>query len=458
MSRTFWLLLALFIAALWLPHRLDAQSTNRAGLVIAYGEGQASTYCVSFSESSISGLELLQRAGVPFEVEVGGVGAAVCSIDGVGCPATDCFCQCSGNSCSYWSYWHLLGGAWQFSGVGADAYQVENEAVDGWSWGSGNVGSGSEPPLFTFDQICGSQTEPTATPTNTPTPVPTDTPVPTATPEPFVQFSAETNTLSAGDCTTLTWQTANVQQVFLNEQGVVGNGNRTVCPDSTTTYNLRVVHAGGEETHSVTITITAPTATPVPPATATPIPTAVIVTATAAATRPPATNSPTAIPPSPSAVPTGQPTATPTINTPTAVSPTAVPTSAPVTASATAAPAAIAQVDEATAEPTPSPLSNTIQATEQPTEPPSSEPSATATVRVVLLPTVTQPLVASPIVPTATPTEQVQVAEMVATEVVVQPNPVETMPDDTTIPLNYVAFGLVVTCLGGLFVVRQRGM
>ena len=169
------LVVLLALAAQLAPAGGQAQE-NRAGLVIRFGDGRVATYCVRFGEPSITGLELLSRSGVTPVAEVGGLGSAVCSIDGQGCayPAQPCFCQCQGATCAYWNYLHLIDGAWRYSPVGASAYTVADGAVDGWAWGDQ-----AAPPVYTLDQICSESAnrpvgQPTGRPTNEPTAEPTN--------------------------------------------------------------------------------------------------------------------------------------------------------------------------------------------------------------------------------------------------------------------------------------------
>ena len=66
--------------------RSVAGATNQAGLVVKFGDGRTLTYCIEFTEDSITGIELLQRSGLTVVTSnSGGLGAAVCSIDGEGC-------------------------------------------------------------------------------------------------------------------------------------------------------------------------------------------------------------------------------------------------------------------------------------------------------------------------------------------------------------------------------------
>lgn len=73
-----------------------------------------------------------------------------------------------------------------------------------------------------------------------------------------INFWVDNPTINAGQCTTLRWDVQNVQAVFLNEQGVVGQGAQQVCPPTTTTYTLRVVlRDGSQQTRQITVTVLA---------------------------------------------------------------------------------------------------------------------------------------------------------------------------------------------------------
>lgn len=185
------MILVLALALLVLPAPLHSQTGGRAGLVIQFGDGRVVTQCVSFEGESISGLELLQRSGLELIAQVSGIGAAVCKIGDQGCnyPAEPCFCQSSGQTSRYWSYWRLRNGAWQYSMQGASASRVRNGDVDGWAWG--NPQAGTQPPLIPFEQICPAAAAPSAPPP--PSPTPTAAP-PSATPRPVLPTAAPSAT------------------------------------------------------------------------------------------------------------------------------------------------------------------------------------------------------------------------------------------------------------------------
>ncbi len=185
MSRNKWLPLILFTAivlALLVYYPSAASDENRAALVVDFGNGQVATRCVGFSEETINGFELLQRAGLPVETDFQTGGAAVCRIDGQGCPSDDCFCSCrGGGDCLYWSYWHQTDGVWGYSAAGSALYQVADGAVEGWVWGLGSVTQAVPPPPVTFGDVCAADETPTvtATPTRTATPIVLPTQAPT---------------------------------------------------------------------------------------------------------------------------------------------------------------------------------------------------------------------------------------------------------------------------------------
>ena len=134
-----------------------APGTHRAGLVVRFANGKVQTACVSFSEPAITGEQLLQRSGFKSIVDSGGaLGGAICSINDQGCryQSQDCFCRCTGSQCEYWAYYLWHSGAWLYSQAGAAAVKVTDGDLQGWSWGSGNFSSATEPPAVAFADVC----------------------------------------------------------------------------------------------------------------------------------------------------------------------------------------------------------------------------------------------------------------------------------------------------------------
>jgi len=172
------LFLALVLLVSSVPASVNAQATtHRAGLVVRFGDGSVVTRCVSFGEPSLTGAELLMRAGLSVVFDLNSsIGAGVCKIGNQGCDrGKSCFCQCEGSMCAYWQYFHLQSGAWKYSNLGAGVYQISDGAVEGWAWGNNVM-----PPVMSLDQICTAPVAVSASPLPTRTSSPTITPRPAA--------------------------------------------------------------------------------------------------------------------------------------------------------------------------------------------------------------------------------------------------------------------------------------
>ncbi len=107
---------------------------NQVDVVVDLGNGATLTRRVTFSEPSLTGLQVLQRSGLRLEIVQYSFGAAICSIEGVGCPATNCFC----NPNKSWGYDYWDGG-WQGYPTGPSGSTVVDGGVEGWVWGDFNV-------------------------------------------------------------------------------------------------------------------------------------------------------------------------------------------------------------------------------------------------------------------------------------------------------------------------------
>jgi hypothetical protein len=133
-----------------------AQEPNQAGLLVVQGNGAVLSSCVSFSEESVSGYDLLVAAGHDLTSEQAAMGATICSIEGEGCayPQESCFCRCQGSECIYWSYWRLTEAGWQYANLGAANQRVMPGDVQAWVWGPGTSGAAPEPPPTSFASLC----------------------------------------------------------------------------------------------------------------------------------------------------------------------------------------------------------------------------------------------------------------------------------------------------------------
>jgi hypothetical protein len=133
---------------------------------------------------------------------------------------------------------------------------------------------------------------PTQTPTNTPTPTPTstsqETPTNTPTPEPaqpYVRFWTEMEDMSAGECTTIQWQTEYVKSVFLDGEGVPGLGAKTFCPCDDEEHTLMVyLQDQTRQDYTIELTVTGECGEPTVIPTSTPTPTNIVTSPETSAT------------------------------------------------------------------------------------------------------------------------------------------------------------------------------
>lgn len=145
-----WLLISLatLLAAMrWAPQPTSAEEFNHAGLIVRDSEGRLTYAWVPFGEDEITGVELLQASGIPVvTVGFGGLGEAVCSIDGQGCGVSECrrnVCQASAADAPYWQYFQQDPAniaVWRWLALGASASKVHDGDVFGWSWTASEPG------------------------------------------------------------------------------------------------------------------------------------------------------------------------------------------------------------------------------------------------------------------------------------------------------------------------------
>jgi heat shock protein HslJ len=99
---------------------------------------------------------------------------------------------------------------------------------------------------------------------------PTATPTVTPTPSAGIEFSVDRTQIRSGECVLFTWNVTNVKATYFyaegqawQDNGVPGQSQRQECPQSTTIYYLRVVHADDSvETQEITIHVEQPAQAP----------------------------------------------------------------------------------------------------------------------------------------------------------------------------------------------------
>ncbi len=106
-------------------------ASNSMSVVVQFSTVDRLIRKVSFSTSTITGLDALLASGLDVVTHTSSWGTVVCAIEGVGCPADDCFC--AGNN--FWNYEYWDGTGWQSHSQGAGSANRGDGAVDGWRWG-----------------------------------------------------------------------------------------------------------------------------------------------------------------------------------------------------------------------------------------------------------------------------------------------------------------------------------
>jgi hypothetical protein len=133
----------ILIAALVIaPETTGAAGSSRAGLIVAHGDGRLAYALVTFDGDSITGADLVERSGLSVtEVNFGGLGVAVCSIDATGCNMGECrkrLCQGPKPDDPYWQYFIESGsGAWQVAALGISGDSVPDGGVRALIWSAG---------------------------------------------------------------------------------------------------------------------------------------------------------------------------------------------------------------------------------------------------------------------------------------------------------------------------------
>ncbi len=131
---------------------------GEAGLVVQT-DGKADTYCVALPDGGLNGEQLLSAAGYRVESVKSSSGNAVCALNEVGCfGATDfnsCYCKSFPPDSTYWAFFIMKGGVWQYASIAANRAVAHDGDVHGWKWGKGGPQSAPAPLPITFEQICG---------------------------------------------------------------------------------------------------------------------------------------------------------------------------------------------------------------------------------------------------------------------------------------------------------------
>lgn len=152
---------------------------THVGIVISYGDESLEFILFEIDRADeISAMDLLIESDLELEISpFGGLGEAVCSIDGTGCPGSDCFCESFSSPAYYWQFFQWDDQQWVPQHQGASQHVMEPGQILGWSWTADPPGL----PDVSFDDFLDSpDTDASATTVPdeiilTPDPTPVDT-------------------------------------------------------------------------------------------------------------------------------------------------------------------------------------------------------------------------------------------------------------------------------------------
>lgn len=120
-------------------------------------------------------------------------------------------------------------------------------------------------PTYAVPTTTARPTATTARPTATSVP-PASTPTTPPPPPTIVSIRANPSSITQGQCTTVSWAVEGViSAVYFDGEGVGDHDSRQRCPAQSTTYDLRAVGPGGEDTANVAVTVTQPQPTQTQP-------------------------------------------------------------------------------------------------------------------------------------------------------------------------------------------------
>jgi hypothetical protein len=140
--------------------------TKQVGLVIAFPDGKEHLEIVTVPMTATT-FDVLRTAKVILASQNMAFGPAVCSINSIGCPAANCFC----NPAQFWAYYHLnpVGPAWAQAMEGIGSFVPAGGAVEGLAWSGFDASFNPtvKPAVYTFADIV---TKTSPAPTSVPEP------------------------------------------------------------------------------------------------------------------------------------------------------------------------------------------------------------------------------------------------------------------------------------------------
>jgi hypothetical protein len=127
-------------------------ATKQVGLVVGLPDDKVHLEMVTVPMTATT-FDVLKAAKIVLISQNMSFGPAICSINDVGCPATNCFCDPT----HFWAYFHLdpATRTWTPAAEGAGAFVPAGGAVEGfvWSGADASFNPTAKPPVHTYEEI-----------------------------------------------------------------------------------------------------------------------------------------------------------------------------------------------------------------------------------------------------------------------------------------------------------------
>ncbi len=143
------------VVLLWAFLLVNSAMAARVAVVVKFPD-QTQTRCVTVLQDA-DAYQALQDADLNAAWSYYGqsLGHGLCGISGTGCPSTNCYC----NPNEYWNFYakQNQGDPWTYSSVGFDGGSSCSDhycAVDGGMLGFGYGAYGTQPPAYSFNDVC----------------------------------------------------------------------------------------------------------------------------------------------------------------------------------------------------------------------------------------------------------------------------------------------------------------
>jgi hypothetical protein len=117
--------------------------TEHAYVVVEHSSGQSIQRCVAFGGGTMTGKQLMDQSGIPYQTQTFSFGLGVCAVDNEPRQFTECFPK----GAPYWSLFVEHADGWAAAQTGFDQVQIGDHDALGWRYVPAADQNPSPPPL-----------------------------------------------------------------------------------------------------------------------------------------------------------------------------------------------------------------------------------------------------------------------------------------------------------------------